>query len=69
VQEQLIRARLLAEQGLFDLIEPQELTPEVLIGKVLAAFKPAAVKATSLDLDGLPRIRECVRHLLKGKQS
>ena len=68
VMEQLIRARLLAEQGLFDLIEPQELTPEVLIGKVQAAFKPTAIKATPLDLDGLPRIRRRVRQLLKGEQ-
>ncbi|MGA9773563.1 MAG: glycosyltransferase [Blastocatellia bacterium] len=67
VMEQLIRARLLARQGLFDLVEPQDLSPETLMGKVLAAFKPAAVAATPLDLDGLPRIRARVRALLKGE--
>ena len=65
--EQLIRARLLAEQGLFDMVEPQDLSPEVLMGKVLASFKPTAVTATPLDLDGLPRIRERVRALLNGE--
>jgi predicted glycosyltransferase len=64
--EQLIRARLLAARGLFDLIEPQELSPETLIGKALASFKPAPAAAASPDLDGLPRIRERVRALLKG---
>jgi predicted glycosyltransferase len=67
VMEQLIRARLLAAQGLFDLIEPQDLVPETLMAKVLAAFKPTPVTATPLDLDGLPRIRERVRALLKGE--
>jgi predicted glycosyltransferase len=66
VMEQLIRARLLAAQGLFDLIEPRELAPETLMGKVLASFKPAPATAASPDLDGLPRIRERVRALLKG---
>lgn len=67
VMEQLIRARLLAGQGLFDMVEPQDLSPEVLMGKVLASFKPTAVTATPLDLDGLPRIRERVRALLNGE--
>ncbi|HKP87118.1 MAG TPA: glycosyltransferase [Blastocatellia bacterium] len=67
VMEQLIRARLLAAQGLFDLVEPRELAPETLMGKVLASFKPAPVSAASLDLDGLPRIRERVRALLDGE--
>jgi predicted glycosyltransferase len=66
VMEQLIRARLLARQGLFDLIEPEDLTPETLIGKVLASFKPTAVTAAPLDLDGLPRIRDRVAALLQG---
>jgi predicted glycosyltransferase len=65
VMEQLIRARLLAAQGLFDIIEPQDLTPETLMGRVLASFKPTAVDPTPLDLDGLPRIRERVAALLQ----
>jgi len=67
VMEQLIRARLLAAQGLFDLVEPEELSPKILIDKVLASFKPAPVSAASPDLDGLPRIRERVRALLNGE--
>jgi predicted glycosyltransferase len=67
VMEQLIRARLLAAQGLFDLIEPRDLSPETLMKKVLASFKPAAVAATPPDLDGLPRVRERIAALLKGE--
>ena len=64
VREQLIRARLLAARGYFDIVEPQELEPAVLISKVLDALKPAPVAVPPLDLDGLPRIRERVRALL-----
>jgi predicted glycosyltransferase len=64
VQEQLIRARLLARQGLFEIVEPQDLNPDTLIKKVLAALKPAAVSRTPFELDGLPRIRERMRALL-----
>ena len=65
--EQVIRARLMAAQGLFDIVEPQDLTPETLIGKVLASFKPSPIPATPINLEGLPRIRERVRALLKGE--
>jgi predicted glycosyltransferase len=64
VREQLMRARLLAAQGLFDIVEPQDLNPETLISKVLAALKPVAVARVPFDLDGLPRIRERMRALL-----
>lgn len=69
VQEQLIRARLLAAQGLFDIIEPQHLSPETLIGKVLGALKPVEVAPVLFDLDGLPRIRERMRALLAEAES
>jgi len=68
VQEQLIRARLLAAQGLFDIVEPQDLNPAALISKVLAALKPVEVARTPFDLDGLPRIRERMRALLGGEE-
>jgi predicted glycosyltransferase len=64
VMEQLIRARLLAAQGLFEVVEPQDLKPDCLIEKVLASFKPISVNTQPFDLDGLPRIRERVRNLL-----
>jgi predicted glycosyltransferase len=64
VKEQLLRARLLAAQGLFDIVEPQDLCPETLISKVLAALKPVEVARVPFDLDGLPRIRERMRALL-----
>jgi predicted glycosyltransferase len=64
VQEQLIRARLLAAQGLFRIVEPQDLAPDTLISKVLAALKPVEVARVPFDLDGLPRIRERMHALL-----
>ncbi|HKG13635.1 MAG TPA: glycosyltransferase [Pyrinomonadaceae bacterium] len=68
VQEQLIRARLLAAQGLFDIVEPRDLKPATLISKVLAALKPVEVARVPFDLDGLPRIRERMRALLGGEE-
>jgi len=68
VREQLIRARLLAAQGLFDIVEPQDLKPAALISKVLASLKPVEVARTPFDLDGLPRIRERMRALLGGEE-
>jgi predicted glycosyltransferase len=65
VGEQLLRARLFAARGYFAYVEPQDLTPEVLIAKVLETLKRPA-PAAPIDLDGLPRIRERVRSLLGG---
>jgi predicted glycosyltransferase len=65
VSEQLLRARLLAARGFFDYVEPHELTPEVLMAKVLALLKRPPLIAP-IDLDGLSRIRERVRCLLDG---
>lgn len=63
VGEQLLRARLFAARGYFTYVEPADLTPDLLIAKVLEALKrPAAV--APIDLDGLPRVRERVRSLL-----
>ena len=64
VQEQLIRARLLAAQGIFDIVEPQDLSPQILINKLLSALKPVAVAEMSFELDGLTRIRERATALL-----
>jgi predicted glycosyltransferase len=69
VQEQLIRARLFAARGVFDIVEPQELTPDVLLSKVLAGLaKPPhpdpLPEGEGVDFGGLPRIRERVHALL-----
>jgi predicted glycosyltransferase len=63
-QEQLIRARLLSKQEIFDLVEPADLNSDSLISKVIAALKPVAASTLPFDLDGLPRIRQRVRELL-----
>ena len=65
VKEQLIRARLLAAEGLFDLVEPSALSPETLITKVLASLKQTTIHPVRFDLQGLPRIRERIRALLE----
>ena len=63
VREQLLRARLLAARGLFDMVEPHELVPDVLLAKVRAALT-RPVPAAAIDLDGLSRIRARVTALL-----
>ena len=68
VKEQLIRARLLAGAGLFEMVEPDELTPDFLLAKVLLSLKDAAEQPVRVDLQGLPRIRERVRELLEEKK-
>jgi predicted glycosyltransferase len=64
VQEQLIRARLLAERGYFELIEPEDLTSQLLIAKVLETLNAEPTPHAAIDLDGLPRIRQRVNALL-----
>jgi predicted glycosyltransferase len=68
VKEQLIRARLLAAAGLFEVVEPNDLSPETLMGRVLSSLKEAADRPIRVDLQGLPRIRERVRALLGEKE-
>jgi predicted glycosyltransferase len=65
VQEQLIRARLLAAKGYFDLIEPEALKPDILIARVLTALKPTPMAVPPLDLDGLPRVVQRTAALLE----
>jgi len=64
VREQLIRARLMAERGCFECIEPQDLTPDTLLAKVREALNFSSITPTTLDLDGLPVIRDRVSALL-----
>lgn len=63
VREQLIRARLMAQRGFFECIEPQDLTPETLIAKVREALT-SSLNPTTPDLDGLPVIRQRAARLL-----
>jgi len=64
VREQLIRARRFAELGYFDIVEPGELEPNLLIGKVLAALGREPTPTLAVDLNGLPRIVERVQAML-----
>jgi len=64
VREQLIRARRFAKLGYFDIVEPEELEPGLLIGKVLAALEREPTPTLAVDLNGLPRIVERVQAML-----
>jgi len=66
VGEQLLRARLLAGRGLFDYVEPEELNPTVLMARVLETLTRPKPSASTVDLDGLPRVRARVAALLTG---
>src|ERR1051325_10905813 len=68
VREQLIRARLMTQRGFFECIEPKHLTPETLISKVLEALNSSPLTTSTVNLDGLPVIRERVRTLLNCKR-
>jgi predicted glycosyltransferase len=68
VKEQLLRARLLSAEGLMEMVEPDELSPETLITKVLASLNPAVTRPIRFDLQGLPRIRERIRALLEERE-
>lgn len=64
VQEQLIRARKLAELGIFGLVEQSKMTPTNLLTTVMATLAQEPTGASPIDLDGLPRIRRRVQCLL-----
>lgn len=64
VMEQLIRARLLAKNGFFQMIEPSDLDPSTMKNRIIAALRTTSLKRRLMDLDGLPRINERVRELL-----
>ena len=64
VQEQLIRARKLAELGIFGLVEQSKLTPDGLLSTVMATLTQKTSSQAVIDLDGLPRIRQRVQYLL-----
>lgn len=69
VMEQLIRARLLANKGVFQIIEPSELDAETMKRRVLSAIDTPSHKKNFLNLDGLPRINDRVHFLLSEEWS
>ena len=64
VGEQLLRARLLAARGLFDVVEPGDLRPDRLMSVVLRRLEQPPTPPT-VDLDGLDRIHGRVEALLE----
>lgn len=65
VAEQLLRARRFARHGYFDLIEPDELTPQGLIAKVLRLRQGPPPVHDGIEVDGLRSVRERVAALLE----
>jgi len=63
VSEQLVRARLLAARGCCEVVEPEELRPDRLLEAVQEALRHEP-RPVTVDLEGLPRIRERARALL-----
>lgn len=66
VQEQLIRARRMAELGCLDLVDPKLLDPARLVRTVLDALARPRARACPFALDGLARVGERARALLHG---
>lgn len=69
VQEQWIRAKKMADLGLFKTIHPQELTPQSLINAVLEQLTSKTSSFPTLfrlDLDALPRISYYLSTLVYG---
>jgi predicted glycosyltransferase len=64
VSEQLLRARLFAARGDFEMVEPDALEPDALMRKVLGQLSRSDAPASSVDLGGLPRVVRRVRRLL-----
>lgn len=64
VQEQLIRARLLADRGLLRMIHPDRLTPERLLTEIEEALSAGSDSADRLDMPGLERVEKHVAGLL-----
>lgn len=66
VCEQAIRARRLAERGLFRMIEWKELSPERVVRAVFGALESPPPRLDGLEVDGLAEVRRRTRALLAG---
>ena len=64
VKEQLIRAHLLAGRGIVDMIHPDALTPDALLGAIDTNLEATHDHQGDLDLGGLERVEKHVAGLL-----
>jgi predicted glycosyltransferase len=67
VQEQRMRAERMARMGLFKMVHPADMTPEILIETVRSEMEAAEkrqVTPATLDLNALPRIGALVQELV-----
>jgi predicted glycosyltransferase len=69
-EEQVIRARKMAELGLLEMIHPDELTSAVLIDKLLHQLDNPSYYTSNIkkvDLDALPRITQSIATAISQK--
>lgn len=64
VQEQLIRAKLLAEFGMLRMVHPDDLSPDLLLTEVNRALEVGCQPRNPLDMLGLERVEKHVAGLL-----
>ena len=64
VAEQLLRARLFAARGDFEMVEPDALAPATLMRKILEQLDRPDAPSSGVDLRGLPRVLGRARRLL-----
>lgn len=64
VEEQLIRARLLAERGQVTMIHPDDLVPDRLVEAIRYELAAGPHRGDELDLDGLERVEKCLAGLI-----
>jgi predicted glycosyltransferase len=65
VREQLIRAKLLEDLGIFKMIDSKHLTSDTLMQKISEAFTQETDQTNLPELDGLARINERIENLLE----
>jgi predicted glycosyltransferase len=68
-REQGLRARLLAERGLLDIIEDQDLSPSRMADRMLAGLSSSSASATAVDIDGASRTARWIATLLANEGS
>jgi predicted glycosyltransferase len=61
-KEQEIRANKLAEQGILELLSPEDLIPEIMVQKIISALKTVPTLA-KLDLQGVQKTSAFLREL------
>lgn len=65
-QEQLIRATVMSEHGLVQMLHPRDLEPQRLMNSIHDLLSNASIKRPQLNLDGLPNVASELGSLVAG---